>query len=148
MKTDVYNQEGKVISQAELPKEIFDVELSKSKVGKLSDILMDKYQAIRSLDPNFSWVGLDNSSQDLLRIDTKESFGKNSFFDKLRSVRGKAILIGVDFDALPFFMFLEKMHGVDYRYDKKFNGKICYHGKIYKDCFTAFAMTIKLNRRM
>src|SRR3989338_6731529 len=67
--------------------EIFDVELSKSKVGKLSDILMDKYQAIRSLDPNFSWVGLDNSSQDLLRIDTKESFGKNSFFDKLRSVR-------------------------------------------------------------
>jgi hypothetical protein len=44
-------------------------------------------------------------------------------------------LLGVDFDALPFFMFLEEEQEVPYRYDKKFNGTIKVDGSERKDYF-------------
>ncbi|MDG2088405.1 MAG: AAC(3) family N-acetyltransferase [Arenicellaceae bacterium] len=125
--------------------EIYDVDNSPSTVGILGDIVRNSNESVRSLDGNFSWSALGKDRENLMRIDTKESFGKNSFFDKLRGKNGKCLLLGVDFDALPFFMFLEKEQEVPYRYNKKFNGKIKVGDLTRKDYFVHYVRDENLN---
>jgi len=124
---------------------LYDVENSPSTVGVLGDLIRQRNDSVRSLDGNFSWSAIGKDREELMRIDTKESFGKNSFFDKLRDRNGKCLLLGVDFDALPFFMFLEKELNVSYRYNKEFSGETKIGERIKQDNFIHYVRDEKLN---
>ncbi len=125
--------------------EIFDLAASKSRVGVLSDLLREMPGAKRSCDANFSYVCLGGMADALTVMDTHESFGENSFFAKLGELRGKALLLGVDFDSLPYFMYLEKMLKVPYRYNKTFSTDVRLEGQLSKMSFVHFVRDLEQN---
>lgn len=113
--------------------EVFDVDNSPSTVGILGDLVRKRSHAVRGTDPNFSMAAIGPKAAWLSRRDTIHSLGENTPFDKLIKENASILLIGVDFTALPLFMHLEKIHQVDYRYDKRFSGHSINQGKIYQD---------------
>lgn len=113
--------------------EIFDVDATPSSVGVLGDVLRRRPGAVRSLDPNFSNVAVGAAAENLMRRDTKHSFGPDSFYDKFLNADGRVLLLGVDFTALPLFMHLERTFQLPYRYDKTFFGTTRSGGQTYED---------------
>lgn len=109
--------------------EPFDVQNSPGTVGLLGELLRNRAGALRSKDPCFSNAAIGARSAELARRDVPNSFGAGSLYDKLLSADAKALLIGLDFRALPLFMHIERMHGVNYRYEKKFTGVILDNGQ-------------------
>ena len=113
--------------------EIYDTEESPSTVGLLGDLVRNRSGAVRSLDPNFSMAAIGPAAGTLMRRDTRNCLGPDSTFDKLIRGDTQVLLLGVDFTALPLFMHLEKMHNVDYRYDKRFTGRTRHNGTVFDD---------------
>nr|MBP3724932.1 AAC(3) family N-acetyltransferase [Campylobacter sp.] len=109
--------------------EIYDPQKSFSKMGSLNEFFRKNY-AKRTLDPNFSYAIWGKKSDYLLNADTKESFGDDGIFARLRNINAKLLDIGNTYD-LTFWHYIEKIAKVSYRFDKKFNGQICDNGKIY-----------------
>jgi aminoglycoside N3'-acetyltransferase len=56
------------------------------------------------------------------------SFGAGSLYERLLQVEAKILLLGVDYTALPLFMYLEWLFRVSYRYEKAFHGRIRENG--------------------
>ena len=104
--------------------ETFDVEVTRSTVGVLGDVLRRRPGVMRSLDPNFSNVAIGRQAASLMHRSSNASFGADSFYDRLLRQDGQILLIGVDYTALPLFMHLEWRLKVPYRYEKSFEGSI------------------------
>ena len=102
--------------------QVYDLNKSPSTVGEFGNIVRTHPEAIRSLDPNFSHASIGHNAPNLMRRDTKHSFGTSSFYDKFIQQQGHVLLLGVDFTALPLFMHCEKGLDLPYRYDKEFSG--------------------------
>ena len=104
-------------------KEVFDVKHSKSAVGIFSEFVRNQASAVRSDDPIFSHAAIGKDAEKLLRGVGDDCFGDGSFFDRLYKADGKIINFGKFFD-ITFIHYIERKFGVDYRFDKKFCGKI------------------------
>lgn len=109
--------------------EIYDPQKSFSKMGSLNEFFRKNY-AKRTLDPNFSYAIWGKKSDYLLNADTKETFGDDGIFARLRNINAKLLDIG-NTRAWTFMHYAEKIAKVSYRFDKKFNGQICNNNKIY-----------------
>lgn len=125
--------------------EIYDVENTPSTVGALGNLLLGRDLSVRSLDPNFSFVAIGSDAGRLMQRDTRESFGFGSTYDKLLDSEASVLLLGVDFTALAMFMYLEKVHRVAYRYDKRFDGVTRHRGDQYPDHAIHFVRDERLN---
>lgn len=110
--------------------EVFDVAETKSTVGELGDAVRMLDGAVRSEDPNFSHAGLGPAARDLLDWQEEPSIGPGSFYSHFSTLGGYVVLLGVDFRALPFFMHMERVLDLPYRYDKRFNGKVRNNGAV------------------
>jgi aminoglycoside 3-N-acetyltransferase len=122
--------------------EVYDVQQSPSRVGLLGDVVRSRPEAVRSRDPNFSMAAIGAAAGPLMRRASAHSFGPGSPYDQLMQADVRALLLGVDYTALPLFMHLEKLHGVAYRYDKPFSGTTRDQGREVAD------MTIHFVRDM
>jgi aminoglycoside 3-N-acetyltransferase len=109
--------------------ESYDPQLTPGTVGVLGEIVRKRADAVRSADPCFSNAALGARAAQLMRREGPNSFGPGSFYERLLAAEGKVLLIGVDFTALPLFMHLEHVHGVSYRYEKRFTGNIVDAGR-------------------
>jgi aminoglycoside 3-N-acetyltransferase len=125
--------------------EVYDVENSPSTVGVLGDIVRKWPGAVRSLEPNFSMAAVGGRAGELMARDVPNPFGEGGYYDKLLKAEGFALLLGVDFTALPLFMHLEFINQVVYRYEKEFKGTTCHQGKKYQDKAVHFVRDEKLN---
>jgi aminoglycoside 3-N-acetyltransferase len=125
--------------------EVYDVEKTPSTVGALGNLLLDHEQSVRSLDPNFSFVAVGADARVLMQRDSHESFGSGCTYDKLLDADASVLLLGVDYTALAMFMYLEKVHRVAYRYDKRFDGITRHLSTEFPDYAIHFVRDEKLN---
>ena len=103
--------------------EPFDVLNSPSTVGMLTERFRTRTGVCRSSDPIFSFSAKGQQAQSLCAIPAQECFGKNSFFAALHELNCHIVCLGCSLSGGGTFThYVEKSHGVDYRYDKTFHG--------------------------
>jgi aminoglycoside 3-N-acetyltransferase len=90
-------------------------------------------------DPNLSFVIYGKHKNYLSTLVDKNSYGKNSLFAKFFDLKGKICNLNLNAGST-FLHFLERKLNVNYRFDKKFKGKIIKNGKAIKDKFTIFSL--------
>lgn len=108
-----------------------------SEVGLFSNFFMKSEGAIRSHHPIFSFSATGREAAELMNDVPSTAYGKGSVFDRFRQLNGKILFFNVPFQCCTFVHHIEEMHGVDYRYMKKFEGKIRVDGE-YFDCVAEF----------
>jgi len=121
---------------------IFDVNNSPSTVGGLTEHFRKLPDVVRTIDPMLSATIWGKQKQYFSEVGN-ESFGRGSIFHKLHDLKGKILLLGTR--NCTFFHYIEKMHGVSYRFDKKISGKIKQQGRTIQSKNIYFAR--RLNRK-
>ena len=101
---------------------IFDPRLSVSQSGQLTQyVLSDKLMG-RTETPITSVL---TKIPELLSLEVKEAYGKNSVFDYLYKNNGSVIFYGTDIMTCTYFHYVENQYGPPlYRYDKSFSGDV------------------------
>lgn len=100
---------------------VFNYEETPSTCGIFTEMLRKDPKSIRSSDPNVSVVAFGSQVKDLTQCLPINSYSETSFFGRFLKAKGK--ICNLNFDAgSTFIHFVERMLGVDYRYDKTFSG--------------------------
>ena len=116
-------------------KESYDIKNTPSKLDVASEYLRNQNSAKRTIDPNFSYLLFgSNFSNTHFKAQAYNSFGENSLIEEVFLRDGYLGAIGGALEYLTEIHFIERMLGVNYRFDKSFSGQtIHYDGKKTKD---------------
>jgi len=102
----------------------YDVHLTKSVVGALTDFFRTKHAAWRSEVPVFSFAG-EGEKPYICENGIIDAFGTNSVFGQLITNDGLIMFYGTDLLPATFVHYCEQISGVlTYRYFKTFEGKV------------------------
>ena len=105
--------------------EPFDVRNTPSEVGMLTEHFRRKTGVCRSQDPIFSMTAKGRNAGAICSASVRECFGTDSAFAVLHRLNSHIICLGCPFTSGGTFVhYVEKRHGVDYRYDKTFSGTV------------------------
>jgi len=108
-------------------RKIFKISSSPSEVGRFSEDIRNSISFnLRTLDPVFSVLDVLNSKLDKKKL-IKDSFGKNSIFEKFDKINGIVVNVGLDQIFSTQFHYYEKMLKVPYRSNRFFKGKVFDH---------------------
>lgn len=121
---------------------IFDVNNSPSTVGALTEYFRKLPDVVRTIEPMLSAAVWGKQKQYFSRVGN-DSFGPGSIFHKLHGLKGKILFLGTR--SCTFFHYIERMHNVPYRFEKKVKGKIRHQGRTHKAELIYFAR--RLNRK-
>ena len=103
----------------------WDVRLTPSKMGVLTELVRNNPRAKRVFHPFYSFAILGKHAEMLGSLRYKSSYERNSVFGKLRDLDGKIMVIGLSYtNSMTFFHHIEQMEGVDYRFLKQFTGEV------------------------
>lgn len=122
--------------------EVFDPFVTKTTCGMLSEHVLEKANAIRSLDPNFSVVAMGEKAAYYTEKPTHESFGAGCFFERFVNNNGKIVCMNFDAGST-FIHYIECKNAVEYRYNKAFNGIIRIGGQEIKDYSVHFVYSLE-----
>jgi len=127
--------------------EVYDVQNTKSTVGDFTNYFLTLDDCYRNLEPNFSMAGVGKNIQKIICRNRSLTFGKNSIYEKIEEADVLFLLLGINWDqGLSYFMHLEASYGVEYRYNKVFDGEtIDYDRRLIKDKATHFVRNIDMN---
>jgi aminoglycoside N3'-acetyltransferase len=104
---------------------IFNPHNSNCQVGPLGEYIRLQKKSWRTLDPVFSFTGLNNPPHIVYNFDQYDPFDDNSLFAELINRKGYLLLYGAKFDCLTILHRIENLCGRPlYRYDKAFKGSI------------------------
>jgi aminoglycoside 3-N-acetyltransferase len=118
--------------------EVFDVALSPSKVGMLTEAFRQYPNTVRSEHPIFSFAFNGRMAKQLAEVQSFDCFGKNSLFDRLHKLNAKYLLLGVNmWQGSTYVYYSEQKYGVSYRFMKNFLAEIC-HGCDFKLVLTPY----------
>jgi aminoglycoside 3-N-acetyltransferase len=109
----------------------YDVDVSSSTVGVLTEFFRKLPNTVRTLHPIFSAGISGKLSKDLQKIDM-DAFGENSIFGRVHAKKGKLAFLGTSLQACTFIHHVEQMHGVPYRFIKTFPGIIKQSNKEFE----------------
>lgn len=115
----------------------YNVAETPSTVGVLGEFFRKQHGVTRTRHPIFS-VAICGKKKEFLSNVSKDSFGDDSIFGRLRETKAKLIFFGASFHACTFIHHIEQMHGVSYRYMKTFSGTILDGEKTFEDTCTFF----------
>lgn len=106
--------------------EDFDVLNSKTSMGALIEYIRKQLGVHRSLDPLLSLIAVGRDVKWLDNIKGNNSLGAGSALDILHHLPNvKFLFFGAEFEEyFTYVHYVEKMHQVEYRFDKEFSGKI------------------------
>ena len=122
----------------------FDINNSASKMGFFAEKLRKLPNAIRTIEPMFS-VSIAGNIKKIFpnKIEvSKQCFGKNSIWDIMHKNNAKICNFNVD-SGSTYIHYVEKMHNVDYRFDKLFSGIIKDNEKEYFSEFLFFCRKLE-----
>lgn len=102
----------------------FDPAKTTSHVGLFSNWMRRRPDAVRSEHPIFSFSAVGVQALTLMADVPESAFDEDSVFGRLRRTDAKILFFNCPFDNCTFVHHIEKMHGVDYRYDKVFTGQV------------------------
>jgi aminoglycoside 3-N-acetyltransferase len=112
--------------------EDFDVELSPSTVGMLSEHFRHRPGVRRTPEPIFSVAVQGPLPEDWERrvfaVGDVDCFGEDSVFAYLYVCNANLLFFGIGFEYCTFLYFVEQRLGVDYRYFKDFRGDVVARG--------------------
>lgn len=129
---DVIGEEGTLIVPTftySFPQQkIFDPVASSSDCGFFTEMLRQKNEAYRSLDPCVSVAAIGRRAREFTIDVPSNSYGENSFFARFHQANG--IICNINYDAgSTFIHYVERELQVPYRFDKTFTGIVQQHGK-------------------
>jgi len=105
--------------------EDFNVQKTTSNVGTLTEYFRKNVSTHRSTSPPYHSVcAKGHHAESISNIRSLTSFGFDSVFQFLLDINAKYLLIGVGFDAVPSFHWLEQNVEVPYRFWKSFSGNV------------------------
>ncbi len=104
--------------------EVFDLDYSPSTVGQLTERFRRRSGVLRSRHPLFSVAAHGPLAAAFAASATGDCFGPGTAFDLLYQHGGRIACLGCGFDRITFVHYLEQRAGVDYRYNKRFDGLI------------------------
>ena len=102
--------------------EVFDLDYSPSTVGRLTEHFRRRPGVLRSRHPLFSVAAQGPLAPAFAASATGDCFGPGTAFDLLHRHGGKIACLGCGFDRITFVHYVEQRAGVDYRYNKRFDG--------------------------
>jgi aminoglycoside 3-N-acetyltransferase len=119
--------------------EVFDVNKTPSAVGMVSERFRTRKGVKRTADPIFSFACRGPRASELCAIRSKKCFGTDSCFAALHGWNAQIVELGCSLTRGGTFVHhVETTYGVDYRYQKEFqgtivmaNGKQCEESVIY-----------------
>ena len=120
-----------------------DLRTAASRVGILTEHFRQREDVLRSCHPMFSFCGVGPSAAELLRPDAAEyhPFKADSVMGRLHDRNAIIVLLGVDIRICTYTVYCEYSHGVPYRFDKPFRGRVisargdAFAGDFYHFCF-------------
>jgi aminoglycoside 3-N-acetyltransferase len=105
--------------------ETFDALQTPSTVGMLTERFRTRVGVRRTADPIFSIAANGPMAQELASLPVHECFGPQSAFALLHRVNALVVCLGCSLtNGGTFVHYVERSHGVNYRYDKTFYGVI------------------------
>ena len=110
--------------------DIFDKQLTRSKVGLFSEKFMLTPGVERTNHPMFSVGLVGKKIAEYVNSTNKDCFGKNTVFDLLMEHNAKIICLGCDFSRITFVHYVEQKKMVPYRFIKILKGKVYDEGVI------------------
>lgn len=115
----------------------FNLTETPSEMGIITEFVRKMSGSKRTVNPIYSVAIHGKLADELSLINSKEVFGEESIFGTLHRVKGKIMIIGLDYDnSMTFFHYIEQMEGCDYRIPKTFYGMIILEDRQYEDGFT------------
>lgn len=124
--------------------EVFDVDNTKGTVGALNEFFRKQEDTKRTVQPIFSCAVWGKNKDEFLNV-SKDSFGKDSIFDKLYKNNAKLIFLGADFHSCTYLHYIEQSFKVPYRYIKTFKGIIKDGCKEYEAAYDFFVRYLDKN---
>lgn len=111
---------------------IYDLKETLAEIGPFPNYFMSVKDTVRSIDPMVSMTALGPLSQQLFASLPKNSYGRNSVYERLLDIRySKCVSIGLGPNWTPFIHYADYLSKVPFRYDKIFFGGIKdYNNKI------------------
>lgn len=99
----------------------FDIRSTKSQVGELGNVALNRNDYRRTTHPIYSWMIKGEKTEELCRMSNTTSFGKDSPWTFLEENDAKMLVLGNTNDfGLTCLHYIEQEYGVDYRYEKLF----------------------------
>jgi aminoglycoside 3-N-acetyltransferase len=127
-------------------KNLFDTKNSKSKLGFFSEFIRKNNLLKRSKDPIFSYYVYGLNSKYLLKMDNKDSFGKNSIYYKLNILDGKIVMWGIKKFDPTYVHYIEQFYNDNInKYPFRFKKKILVKINKKNTDFNFFLRPLKSN---
>lgn len=116
--------------------EIYDVKASPCLVGMLGEYARKRADFSRNADPIFSFM--INGDEGYLNWQG-ECFGANCVYEKLANRGGKILMLGLsELAGFTYWIYLERLAGVFYRYDKVFKGQMRNQSGRLSQCWAKY----------
>tara|TARA_B100002051_G_C16731777_1_gene638727 strand:- start:1327 stop:2106 length:780 start_codon:yes stop_codon:yes gene_type:complete len=113
--------------------EVYNINLSKSTVGALTEYFRTRDGVKRSKHPIFSFACWGYNASKFLDFKNYNCFGRESLFGKMYDLNTKYILFGVNMQkGATFIYFSEEKKNVYYRHHKYFISTIQYENRLYE----------------
>ena len=107
---------------------IFDVKNSLPQTGTLAVTAFKNNDFVRTTDPFHSFMVWGKYANQLSNLKNKSTFGTNSVFAFLHTIKGKMLLIDIDLQhSFTFAHYVEELENVKYRAFKTYNINCIYN---------------------
>lgn len=102
----------------------FDIKKTKGKTGALGQIALDLSEFQRTSHPIYSFAVWGTDTEELMDLNNKKSFGKDSPFAYFHDKNFRKLIIDVSYkDSVTFIHYVEACEKVGYRYEKDFTAE-------------------------
>lgn len=116
--------------------ERYDIRKTPSTAGVLTEFFRKQKDVVRTPNPNLSFAIWGREKHFFLRGLSKDSYGPQSVFGKMRQKDAKILLFGASFKGgTTFVHHIEYMFVVPYRYQKLIRGRITNGKRTYTDTY-------------
>jgi aminoglycoside 3-N-acetyltransferase len=124
----------------------FDINLTKSEMGTLSEIGRNKSHSIRTGHPIYSFAVIGKHDNLFKEVDNFSGYGVDSPFSILHKLNGKIAVLNLpDQKSMTFYHYVEEFRNVHYRYHKKFSGDyVDSNGNVTRRTYSLFVRNLDM----
>jgi aminoglycoside 3-N-acetyltransferase len=100
----------------------FDYYKTKSNMGFITNIALNRNDFIRTKHPIYSFAVFGKFSQSFYNLNNTEAFSEKSPFGLLHKLKAKMLLIDIDYqNSFTFVHYVEQFNNIEYRFHKYLN---------------------------
>lgn len=125
------------------PHGTFDVEETPSQMGYFTELVREREDSTRAINPTHSFAAVGARAGELGRLYGRDPFGDDFVLGRLHDLDAWLVAVGLDpwGRNVTFFHYVEQVagvegHGWDYRVEKEYEGTYVVNGKAYRDAYT------------